>query len=215
MSTVPYLAPFAGTAGPGVAGSEVATNRKLASKEAATKKNITTGKAPPSSTSGKNVTSALKLKSGETDAVGQTKTAANAGTRIKIERYGTLKKDKSIPGQSHHLNQDAAYKNVIPKDEGLAIKLKGNILTQKNSPHYKAHKSLEEFWNRFREGGVREHEVPTNREYTKALYKSLQDAGISRDQAFEAVKAAIRQRRDFGLTGGMEVPAVPKKIHGL
>jgi hypothetical protein len=101
MSTVPYLAPFAGTAGPGVAGSEVATNRKLASKEAASKKNITTGKAPSSSTSGKNVTSALKLKSGEIDTVGDFKRTSNMRSKPTTLTIEQINNRINLRGATH------------------------------------------------------------------------------------------------------------------
>ena len=48
---------------------------------------------------------------------------------ILIQRHGTLKNNKDIIGQSHHLNQDAAFREVIPREEGMAIKLEGNIFT--------------------------------------------------------------------------------------
>lgn len=63
---------------------------------------------------------------------------------ILIDSYKNLRKNKEVVGQAHHLNQDAAFRDVIPKNDGGAVKLEGNIRTQINSPHYNAHKSLEE-----------------------------------------------------------------------
>ncbi|MBC2580550.1 hypothetical protein [Clostridium sp. DJ247] len=74
---------------------------------------------------------------------------------------------------------------------------------------------MEEFWSQFRKGGERFKEKPTCREYTKALYKSLQDAGLSKKDAFEATREAIRQRRTYGLTGDKAVPRVPGSINSL
>ena len=67
------------------------------------------------------------------------------GSDILVEPYRKLSKNKEIPGQAHHLNQNAAFKDVIPQNEGLSIKLEGNIRKDIGSPHYKAHESLEEF----------------------------------------------------------------------
>ncbi|AHE72928.1 hypothetical protein M942_11850 [Enterobacter ludwigii] len=58
--------------------------------------------------------------------------------------HGSLKNDLR-PGQSHHLNQDAAFRDIIPTNSGAAIKLEGNAFTQPGIPHYEAHKSLEQF----------------------------------------------------------------------
>ena len=46
-------------------------------------------------------------------------TATNKDDAILGPR-GILKND-SRPGQSHHLNQDAAYRDVIPTNKGAAI----------------------------------------------------------------------------------------------
>ncbi|NHB59580.1 hypothetical protein G9F32_16420 [Acinetobacter sp. 194] len=40
-------------------------------------------------------------------------------------RHGNLK-NSSANGQSHHLNQDSAFRDVIPREDGAAIKLAGN-----------------------------------------------------------------------------------------
>jgi hypothetical protein len=72
MAEVPYLAPFAATAGVGEAGAEIAMNRKLASQQ----------KSPPKQNPVK--TSALKLETGEVNAVEETKLAENAATRRRI-----------------------------------------------------------------------------------------------------------------------------------
>ena len=64
---------------------------------------------------------------------------------IKVDKYKNLKKSTTKKGQAHHLSQNAAFKDVIPQNEGLAVELKGNAITDVGSPHYKAHKSLEGF----------------------------------------------------------------------
>ena len=48
---------------------------------------------------------------------------------ILVEAYKILRKNKAISGQAHHLNQNAAFKDVIPHKEGLSIKLE--VLTTK------------------------------------------------------------------------------------
>ncbi len=132
---------------------------------------------------------------------------------ILIQRYGTLKKNKDIQGQSHHLNQDAAFRDVIPREEGLAIKLEGNIFTDIGSPHYNVHKSMEEFWSQYRKGGGLYGSQPKIVEYNKALYEALQSTGLSKKQCIQAMREAVKQQLDYGLSSTMNVPRIPEKIN--
>ncbi|MGN7119067.1 hypothetical protein ACTHQ8_22775, partial [Lysinibacillus odysseyi] len=136
-------------------------------------------------------------------------------SNIEVEKYGKLKNDKSTSGQAHHLNQDAAFRTVIPKKEGMSVKLEGNALKDVGTPHFNAHKTMEEFWSQYRKGGEKYRETPTCGEYTKALYKSLQDAGLSKEDAFYATKEAIKQRRQYGLTYDTPVPRIPGPMNSL
>jgi hypothetical protein len=136
--------------------------------------------------------------------------AAPDATDLVIDRYGTLGQS-SFPGQAHHLNQAAAYGEVIPYQGGLAIKLEGNILSDVGAPHTLAHESLENFWWQYRGTGL----VPTNLQYTQALRESLRAAGLAESQVQQAIRAAIRERVQFGLLGGRPVPRVPGPIPNL
>ena len=126
--------------------------------------------------------------------------------------HGSLKNDLR-PGQSHHLNQDAAFRDIIPTNSGAAIKLEGNAFTQPGTPHYEAHKSLEQFWNQFRKGGASYREMPSNLQYTQALKHSLEAAGLPANQVKEAVRYSIQNRIEHGALGGMNVPRIPGRIN--
>jgi RHS repeat-associated protein len=139
--------------------------------------------------------------------------AANSADDLVTGAYGTLSKNSSIPGQAHHLNQDAAFKSVIPTNQGVSIKLEGNAFSEIGSPHYNAHSSLEGFWNQFRRGGARSGEVPTNLQYSKALADSLRAAGLNPAQVQQALRASISQRVRAGQLGGLEIPRVPGRIN--
>jgi hypothetical protein len=78
---------------------------------------------------------------------------------------------------------------------------------------FEAHASLERFWNQFRRGGARYGQLPTSLEYTRALQQSLRDAGLAEHQVFIAVRAAVRQRIEYGLLGGQPVPRLPGRIN--
>ncbi len=75
-----------------------------------------------------------------------------------------------------------------------------------------AHESLEIFWNQYRRGGEFAGTRPTNKEYTRALYQSLRDSGMSEADALHATKAAMKQRVEYGLKGRDPVPRVPGKV---
>ncbi|MDP4147487.1 MAG: type IV secretion protein Rhs [Bacillota bacterium] len=130
-----------------------------------------------------------------------------------VDEYGILKNNDSITGQAHHLNQNAAYRDVIPRDKGLSVRLEGNAFTQSGTSHYGAYASLENFWNQFRRGGEKYGEVPTNLEYSKALFDSLQGAGFTRNEALDITRQAMIQRVQYGLLGGEPVPRIPGKIN--
>lgn len=70
------------------------------------------------------------------------------------------------------------------------------------TPHYEAHKSLEQFWNQYRKGGALYGEMPTNLQYTQALKHSLESAGLSANQVNQAVRSSIQNRLQYGLLGG-------------
>jgi len=157
----------------------------------------------------------------DTESVGATlrgglprPTGASWGAQqlIVIDEYAVLARNTTIPGQAHHLNQAAAYGEVIPVRQGMAIKLQGNIFTDVGAPHTLAHGYLESnFWNLYRDVGI----APTNLQYTQALQQSLRAAGLPEAQVQQAVRAAIRERVNFGVLGGRPVPNVPKAIPNL
>jgi len=134
--------------------------------------------------------------------------AAKTGA-LRIAPYEEL--SGNVAGQAHHLNQTAAYRDIIPRKQGLSIELEGNIFTDAGAPHTLAHGSLEGFWNKFRGTDI----VPTNLEYTRAAQQSLRAAGLSEVEVQQAIQAAIRERVQAGALGGMEVPRVPGPIRNL
>jgi RHS repeat-associated protein len=137
--------------------------------------------------------------------------ATPSPNNLVVDAYGNLSRDPSISGQAHHLNQDAAFREVIPTAQGASIKLEGNAFADAGTPHYEAHADLEGFWDQFRPVGSTA--PPTNLEYTKALADSLRAAGKNEAEVQQAVRAAIQQRVDYGLLGGMPVPRIPGRIN--
>ena len=130
-----------------------------------------------------------------------------------IDSYHNLKNDPSVTGQVHHLNQDAAFKDVIPYKDGMSIELQGDAFRDIGSEHYEAHRSLEQFWNQYRKGGEFYRQSPTIGQYNKALYNALRDAGVSASEATYALQRAIWQQKQYGLFSNMFVPRVPGKIN--
>jgi hypothetical protein len=98
--------------------------------------------------------------------------------------------------QAHHLNQDAAYGDVIPYDEGLSISLLGDAIQQPGTPHYVVHQSLEEFWKPYRQPGPNSR--PTNAEYGEAHRLSLIKAGVPEEIANNVSLQAAAQRACTG-----------------
>jgi len=132
---------------------------------------------------------------------------------LLIEQYQTLRKNKNIEGQAHHLNQDAIFRDVIARKLGVSIKLAGNIMVDTNSPHYNAHVIMEDFLDQYRIGGELYGEKPTIAEYNVTLYNSLIGAGLSVKQATIAVQVAMEQQRQYGLSENSLIPRIPKRIN--
>jgi RHS repeat-associated protein len=138
---------------------------------------------------------------------------AGAADDLVIDSYGVLRRRSDIPGQAHHLNQDAAFRSRIAQREGASVKLEGNALTGVGTPHYNAHESMESFWDIYRRGGMDARNLPTNSQYNRALYNGLQESGLSPADALRAVQAAKAQQLRAGLRGSDLVPRLPGRIN--
>ncbi|MCA5014396.1 MULTISPECIES: T7SS effector LXG polymorphic toxin [unclassified Enterococcus] len=139
--------------------------------------------------------------------------ASTVSDDILVDSYKNLRTNKDTPGQAHHLNQDAAFRDYIPKNDGLAVKLEGNIFTDIGSPHYNAHESLEGFWNNYRKNGELLGLKPSLSDYNAALKQSLLNAGLSEAQADAAVLKAAAQQANAGLFSDDFIPRIPGRIN--
>lgn len=117
--------------------------------------------------------------------------------------------------QAHHLNQDAAYKSVIPTKAGISVRLQGDAIRDVGSQHYRFHQSMERFWTQFRRGGARYGNQPSNREYSEALDKALREAGMNSSEASYLVGVARNNRAQFGLRETEPVPDIPNRLNQM
>jgi RHS repeat-associated protein len=128
--------------------------------------------------------------------------------------YGTLR-NSPISGQAHHLNQNSVFNSVIPVNQGVSTKLVGDAFNQPGTPHFEAHDTMEGFWDMYRAAsptrpqGMLFDETPTNSQYNRALYNSLQESGWTPQQAIQAVRQAKAQQLQYGLRGWQPVPNKP------
>ncbi|MEI9997639.1 MAG: LysM peptidoglycan-binding domain-containing protein [Rhizomicrobium sp.] len=133
---------------------------------------------------------------------------------VRVGPYGDLTAELKGTGiQANHLNQDAAFRDLIPRNDGLAVGMRGNAFTEVGSAHYEFHSSLEEFWSPYRDVdsdlfGLR----PTNGEYGTAVEKALVQSGYTPSQAASISAQAAGQRASFGLTPETLVPRVPGRL---
>lgn len=138
---------------------------------------------------------------------------ADVAKELPIGQYADLTRQLRGSGQqAHHLNQVAAYGAHIPRDDGLAVGLRGNAFSGVGTPHYDFHASLEDFWQQYRTGGAASTTKPTNAEYDAALRTALQGAGLSRWQAGQLADRAAAERAQFpDLAPDEEVPRIPRR----
>lgn len=132
------------------------------------------------------------------------------GVTPNVGYYGEL----VVTGiQRNHLNQDAAFGSVIPKNQGAAVGMKGNAFFEVGTPHYSFHRSLESWWDNFRPGGLRFGTLPTCAEYDVAMRYGLEAAGFDAYAVDALAEFARQNRRDFGLTDSSLVPRIPRRMN--
>ena len=136
-----------------------------------------------------------------------------AESELHIGSYRDLTANLQGTGlQAHHLNQNAAYGEVIPREDGLSVGIPGNAITEVGSPHYILHSNLEEFFVPYRADGELFGASPTNAEYGAALKNSLIQAGFSPQQAASIGDQAAAQRAAYGLNPQDAIPRVPGRL---
>jgi hypothetical protein len=143
-------------------------------------------------------------------------TAAPAFTRaaeqIVTGPYGKLRGTLPPGFQANHLNQNAVYEGFIPEDEGLSVAMRGNVITQPGTPHHSYHRSLEQFWDQYRNGGSLESKMPTNADYGEAVRRALIASGLSPVQTSDLAAQAATQRAAYKLSESAAVPRIPEPI---
>ena len=158
-----------------------------------------------------------------TDAALQAaKTAAErASTASTLERlqayvtvgpYGKLSGKLPAGWQAHHLNQNRVYGVNIPRNEGISVPMRGNILTEPGTPHHIFHRSVEQFWDQFRNDGSLMYSMPTNAEYGDAVRRAFIESGLFAAQASDLAAQGAAQRVAAGLSESAKVPRIPGRI---
>jgi RHS repeat-associated protein len=133
---------------------------------------------------------------------------------LRVGSYGDLAEELQGSGlQANHLNQNAAFRSIIPPDEGLAVGMEGNAITEPGTAHYDFHQSLEQFWDQYRPGGELFGQVPSNGEYGQALQNALEAGGLTSQEAAELADQAAAQRAASGLSESSPVPRIPGRIN--
>ncbi len=145
--------------------------------------------------------------------LGRTGPATSLGdVLVDAKPYDELTpKLQSTGVQAHHLNQQAAFGQIIPRGRGLAVGLEGDALTQPGSAHFDFHSALEDFWARYRNGDL-SSQIPTNAQYGAALKAALIRAGASPKQAESWAEQAAQQRIAHGLLESDPVPRIPRRL---
>ncbi len=137
----------------------------------------------------------------------------NNNGQVNIDTYYNMTHGQKVPGeQAHHLSQNAAFKQYIPKDEGMSIGVKGNAFKDKGSEHYDVHKSMETFWNDYRKGGSKYGQNPTVGQYNRAMYDSLVYARFTNSTAAYAQYRASAQQKQYGLNNSTKLMYIPRRM---
>ena len=133
--------------------------------------------------------------------IDSTKVAEDEHEVVVDSHYNLTHKDglKEIPGEANHTNQNAVYRDIVPRSQGSCVKLEGDVFKDKGSQHYKLHESLEKWWNQYRVGGEKFGKNPTDYEYSIAAEQAYIDAGLKPVDAQYAVQCSKEQLAQWRL----------------
>jgi hypothetical protein len=155
-----------------------------------------------------------KAATAEAKAVESGVEGARSTRVVRSGSYKDLKKAlKGTDEQANHLNQDAAFRDVIPTNDGAANGMRGIAFSDVGSPHYEFHNSLEGFWNDYRPGGALEGSTPTVGEYDNALRNALGSSGYSQNEVNQLADFASANRAQYGLQRSDPVPRIPGRTN--
>lgn len=127
----------------------------------------------------------------------QTGKYALVGSYRNLNRF---RRQEGIAGtQTHHLNQQAAFEDHIPYQDGMCILLRGNVIAEKGSEHNLVHKGLESMFDRHRLGGELEGTPPTVGEYNMANAESMRRAGFGDGLTDAFMNVAMNEQQQYGL----------------
>ena len=131
---------------------------------------------------------------------------------VVVGPYGEVKrinKQLGLPNtQAHHVAQNAIYGKTVPKQQGVAVSLRGNAFTEFQSPHNNAHRFGETKIDTYREGGT----VPTNKRMYEILSGELQAAGLNNNVIDFIMYEVIQQHMEYGILPEEHIQRIPRKI---
>lgn len=126
-------------------------------------------------------------------------------------------------GQAHHLNQSEILGGVVRYDDGITTPLVGDAFRGVGSPHFLSHRGTEAFFDVYRPAttagaryprpnGWLVGETPTFSQYNRALYNSLQEAGVPANRALRMVQEAKAEQLRSGFRGADLLPDLPRRM---
>ena len=131
---------------------------------------------------------------------------------IVVGPYSEVKqinKQLGLPNtQAHHIAQNAIYGKTVPKQQGVAVSLRGNALTEFQSPHNDVHRIGEQIIDTYREDGT----TPTNEKMYEIYVGELQASGLNENIIEHAVYQVIQQHMEYGILPGDAIQKMPRKI---
>ena len=120
-----------------------------------------------------------------------------------------INKQLGLPNtQAHHVAQNAIYGKTVPKQQGVAVSLRGNAFTEFQSPHNDAHRIGEQIIDTYREDGT----TPTNKKMYEIYVSELQAAGLNSNVIDFIMYEVIQQHMEYGILPGDAIKKMPRKI---
>ncbi|MGC3997733.1 MAG: LysM peptidoglycan-binding domain-containing protein [Anaeromyxobacter sp.] len=156
----------------------------------------------------RQIDEALGRSPGEALPAGREPVQRNGNRKPIVRPYRQFRGRLEEGSNANHLNQTAAYGEVIPREEGLAYPVRGNP-NRPGSEHSIFHRVLNAFFAQFKKGGSRVGERPTDAEYNRGLYEALRASGQSAARARSLAERAMKELESRGRVPSDLVPRLP------
>ncbi len=119
-------------------------------------------------------------------------------------------RESGVPGmQAHHIAQNAIYRKMVPKSQGIAATVSGDVFRNPDSQHARLH----DFYDNELEKLLAGSGAPRNKEALEIFAHGMQNAGYSPIVIEYAIEQVICQWGVYGVKLDDPIPHIPRRTN--